>query len=127
MWRLATTLKNRAKLKSQTSKTKIKIKKMKNLTKAILPLLVSCGMTSCITMQSATISDVKPSTGTEVRSSAGGLGILGLSAPRNISEKATYKLKNKGAVGNVSTVLTMRNWGIVQYYKVTATGTTESK
>jgi hypothetical protein len=100
---------------------------MRKVKKFIYVFIVSSSMTSCIMMQSATISDVKPSTGTEVSASAGGLGVLGLSAPRNIAEKATYELKNKGAVGNVSTVMTMRNWGIVQYYRVVAKGTTEPK
>jgi len=100
------------------------MKKIKNL----LALFIACSsMTSCITMQSASISNVKPSTGTEVSASAGRFGILGLTAPRNIAEKATYELKNNGAVGNVSSVMTMRNWGIVQYYRVVAKGTTEPK
>jgi len=84
-------------------------------------------MTSCITMQSVGISDVKPSTGMEVKASSGGLGILTLTVPKKIVEQTTQELKSKGVVGNVSTVMTVRNWGIVQYYKVTAKGTTESK
>ena len=98
---------------------------MKKITTLVHALLITISMTSCITIQSATISDVKPSTSIPISASAGGLGILGLSVPRNIAEKATYELKNKGAVGNVSTVMTMRNWGIVQFYRVTAIGTTE--
>jgi hypothetical protein len=82
---------------------------------------------SCITMQSVSISGVRPSTGTEVNGSASGIGFLHLGVPKGIAEKATYELKNKGAVGNVSTVLTMREWGIIQFYKVTAKGTTEPK
>ena len=30
-----------------------------------------------------------------------------------------------GANGNITTVLTMREWGLFQYYKVSAKGTTE--
>jgi hypothetical protein len=93
----------------------------------LLTILISISMSSCISMQSVSVSSVKPSTGTEVRSSAGGLGVLNLTVPRNIAEKATYELKNKGAVSNVSTVMTVRDWWIVQYYRVTATGQTEAK
>ena len=82
-------------------------------------------MTSCISIQSVSISNVKTLTGKEVKASAGGLGILTLTVPRDIAERATDELKNKGAVGNVSTVMTIRNWGVVQFYRVTATGTTE--
>ena len=78
-------------------------------------------------MNSVSISDVKPSTGTEVNGSASGIGFLHLGVPKGLAEKATYELKNKGAVGNVSTVLTMRDWYIVQFYKVTTKGTTEPK
>jgi hypothetical protein len=42
-------------------------------------------------------------------------------------EKTTYDLKNKGVTGNISTVLTIREWGIVQFYKVTASGTLAPK
>ena len=100
---------------------------MKKIIKLSFAVLITSSMTSCITMQSVSVANVKPSTGTEVKASAGGLGILTLTVPRDIAEKATYELKNKGAVGNVSTVMTMRNWGIVQFYRVTATGTTEAK
>jgi hypothetical protein len=90
--------------------------------------LLMASLNSCITMSSVSIADVKPSTGTEVSGSASGMGFLRLSIPVNLAEKAAYELKNKGAVGNVSTVMTMREWfGIVQVYKVTAKGTTEAK
>ena len=109
-------------------KNLLKLKIMKKIiTFGLLTILIATSMTSCISMQSVSVSSVKPSTGTEVRASAGGLGILTLTVPRNIAEKATYELKNKGAVNNVSTVMTMRNWWIVQYYRVTATGQTEAK
>ena len=100
---------------------------MKKKIKLTLIPLFAFVMTSCITMQSVSITNVKPLTGKEVRASAGGLGVLALTIPRDIAERATDELKNKGAVGNVSTVLTIRNWGVVQFYRVTATGTTETK
>jgi hypothetical protein len=101
---------------------------MKKLFKVgLLTILISASMTSCISMHSASIATVKPSTGTEVKASAGGFGILSLSVPRDIAEKATNELKSKGAVSNISTVMTMRNWWIVQYYRVTATGQAETK
>lgn len=80
---------------------------------------------SCITMSSAGISGVKPGKGTEVQVSHGALGILALTAPREIVQKATDELRQKGVTGNVSTTLTMRNWGIVQYYRVVAVGQTD--
>lgn len=101
--------------------------KMKKIIILSCTLLSLLSLNSCITMQSVSISDVKPSTGTEVNGSASGIGFLHLGVPKGLAEKATYDLKNNGAVGNVSTVLTMREWGIVQFYKVTAKGTTEPK
>jgi hypothetical protein len=59
--------------------------------------------------------------------SASGMGFLHLGVPKGLAENATYELKNKGAVSNISTVLTMREFGIVQIYKITAKGTTEPK
>lgn len=90
--------------------------------------LLLASLNSCITMSSVSIADVKPSTGTEVSGSASGMGFLRLTVPTGLAEKATYDLKNKGAVGNVSTVMTVREWfGVVQVYKVSAKGTTEAK
>ena len=100
---------------------------MKRIIKFSYAVLITGLMTSCVSMTSVSVSNVKPSNGTEVKASAGGLGILSLTVPRGVAERATNELKSKGGVTNVSTVLTMRNWGIVQFYRVTATGTTESK
>lgn len=101
---------------------------MKKLFALFCSGLLIASLNSCITMSSVSIADVKPSTGTEVTGSATGMGFLRLSVPAGLAEKATYELKNKGAVGNVSTVMTMREWfGIVQVYRVTAKGTTDSK
>ena len=100
---------------------------MNKLIKLLSFIIFSVSLNSCVMIQSVSISDVKPSTGTEVTGSASGIGILHITVPKGIAEKATYKLKNNGAVDNVSTVLTMREWGVIQYYKVTAKGTTESK
>ncbi len=89
-------------------------------------LLIS--LNGCIMIQSVSISDVQPSSGTEVSGTSRGLGFLRLTAPTGLAEKTAQELRNKGAVGNISTVLTMREWfGIVQVYKVTATGTTLSR
>ena len=87
-------------------------------------LLSMLSLNSCVTMKSVSISNVNPSSGTEVTGSAVGMGVLHLTIPKGLAESATYELKNKGAVGNVSTVLTMREFGIVQFYKITAKGTT---
>lgn len=100
--------------------------KMKKITILCLITVGLFSFNSCITMQIVSISDVKPTTGTVVNASAEGSGFLHLSAPLDLAEKATNALKNKGAVGNVSTVMTMREWGIIQYYKVIATGTTDA-
>jgi hypothetical protein len=100
---------------------------MKKIIVLSCTLLSLVSLNSCITMQSVSISDVKPSTGTEVTGSASGMGFLHLGVPKGLAEKATYELKNKGAVSNISTVLTMREFGIVQIYKITAKGTTEPK
>lgn len=84
-------------------------------------------LSSCVTINSATISNVKASNGTLVETKTSGAGVLGLSVPKKLAQRATESLKNKGAVDNISTILTMRNWGIIQYYRITAKGTTQSK
>lgn len=88
-------------------------------------LFVLIAFQSCISMQSVTISDVKQSKGTQVTASRGALGVLSLSVPKGIVEKATEDLKQGGVTGNVSTSLTLRNWFVVQYYRVVAVGYTE--
>jgi hypothetical protein len=81
---------------------------------------------SCIVMTSTSIANVKPSSGRQVSASAGAMGFLRLTAPRQIAKKATEDLKQQGATSNISTTLTMREWfGIVQYYRVVATGQAE--
>lgn len=99
---------------------------MKKITILSLMTVGLFSLNSCITMQSVSISDVKPSTGIEVNASADGMGYLHLGVPRDLVEIATNTLKNKGAVGNVSTVMTMREWGIIQFYRVIAKGTTDA-
>ncbi len=100
---------------------------MKKVINLICSGLFLFSLNSCITMNSVSISDVKPSTGSVVKGSASGIGFLHLGVPTGLAETATYELKNNGAVGNVSTVMTMREWGIIQFYHVTARGTTEPK
>ena len=84
-------------------------------------------LNSCVSVKSVSIADVKPSTGTEVTASVTGMGLLHLTVPKGLAEKATYELKRKGAVGNISTALTLKEFGIVQFYTITAKGTTEPK
>ncbi len=98
---------------------------MKTITKLTLTLLIAGSMTSCISMQSVSITDIKPSNGKEVKANKTGFGILSLTVPRKLARNAADDLKSQGAVSNISLVMTMRNWGIVQYYRVTATGTSE--
>ena len=73
-------------------------------------------------MQTATISDVKAAKGSKVEASKGGMGFLMLGVPRKIVQDAAEELRQKGVVGNITTTLSMRHWGIVQYYRVVATG-----
>ena len=97
--------------------------------KIILKSLVTLGLLvslqSCIMMQTTTISDIKASKGSKVEASNGGMGFLMLGVPRKIVQKAAEDLRQKGAVGNITTALSVRHWGIVQYYRVVATGYTE--
>lgn len=99
----------------------------KSIFKLIIGGFLVLNLTSCIAIQSVSISEVKPTTGTEVQVKASGAGFLHLGAPRGIAQKAVEELKAKGAVDNISTVLTMREWGIIQYYRVIASGTTSGK
>jgi hypothetical protein len=98
---------------------------MKKLFYVIMFAAIATSFESCIAIQSTTISDIKPSGGTEVSATTSGCGVLHLSVPKGIAERAASELKSKGVTGNVTTVLTMREWGIIQYYKVSAKGTTE--
>jgi hypothetical protein len=100
---------------------------MKNKQITLLITLVFFTLNSCITIQGVSISDVNPDAGKYVKASSSGLGFLHLGVPRGLVEKTTYDLKNKGVSGNISTVLTIREWGIVQFYKVTASGTLAPK
>jgi hypothetical protein len=100
---------------------------MKNKQITLLITLVFFTLNSCITIQGISISDVNPDAGKYVKASSSGLGFLHLGVPRGLVEKTTYDLKNKGVTGNISTVLTIREWGIVQFYKVTASGTLAPK
>ena len=100
---------------------------MKNKQITFLITLIFFTINSCITIQGVSISDVNPDAGKYVKASSSGLGFLHLGVPRGLVEKTTYELKNKGVTGNISTVLTIREWGIVQFYKVTASGTLAPK
>lgn len=100
---------------------------MKNKQITFLITLVFFTLNSCITIQGVSISDVNPNAGKYIKASSSGLGFLHLGVPRGLVEKTTYDLKNKGVTGNISTVLTIREWGIVQFYKVTASGTLAPK
>jgi hypothetical protein len=100
---------------------------MKNKQITLLITLVFFTLNSCITIQGVSISDVNPNAGKYIKASSSGLGFLHLGVPRGLVEKTTYDLKNKGVTGNISTILTIREWGIVQYYKVTASGTLAPK
>lgn len=100
---------------------------MSNRHITLLITIVFLTFNSCITIQGISISDVNPDAGKYVKASSSGLGFLHLGVPRGLVEKTTYELKNKGVAGNISTVLTIREWGIVQFYKVSASGTLAPK
>ncbi|MFO0467796.1 MAG: hypothetical protein ACK5ZX_00635 [Bacteroidota bacterium] len=100
---------------------------MKKIITFICLAIFLTSFNSCISIHSISITDVKSPSGKEVNGSASGIGVLHISAPKGLAERATYELRDKGAVGNISTVLTMRDWGVIQFYKVTAIGTTGSK
>ena len=98
--------------------------KRKLLSISVASLLL---LQSCVTMSSISISNVKqPSSSNKtVTSSVAGMGVMSLWLPRGLAEKAKNELSQKGVTGNVSAVLTVRNWGVVQFYRVTAEGTTD--
>ena len=95
---------------------------MKKIFYVFLFAAVDISFGSCIAIKSTTISDINQSVGNKVVATASGCGVLHLSVPLGIVEKAALDLKEMGANGNITTVLTMREWGLFQYYKVTATG-----
>jgi hypothetical protein len=109
------------KFDNTSNSLKMKIKQM-NLLMLMASLVF---LQSCITMSTATVSNVKPTSGKEATASVGGMGILALTVPRDLAPRAVEELRQKGVTGNISTTLTVRNWLVVQYYRVVATGTTD--
>ena len=80
-------------------------------------------LNSCVVMSSASVSNPGP-TGTMVSATASGTGFLALTTPsvESLERNAVQQLAGQGATKNVTTRLEMRNFVIVQLYKVTATG-----
>jgi hypothetical protein len=84
-------------------------------------------MTGCVSIESSSISDSPRGTaGTVVHvTEQGDLGVLHLSSPTDLTEKANKDLLaqcQSGRLSNVQTQLSDRDWvGIVQVYKLRAT------
>ena len=97
---------------------------MKKVIKFVSVAFIGASLTGCIALQSVSVSGVTPSGGSAVTTSASGLGILALTIPSitELERKALDDAKSQGASKNFSARLSMRNWVIVQNYKVEVTG-----
>jgi len=89
-----------------------------------LLVIITTLLTSCVSLYNTTISDISPVKGDAVSVTASGMGFLSLTVPAQskLEQKALEELKEKGVTKNITSRLTMRNWVIVQYYRVKATG-----
>ena len=102
---------------------------MKKIMTIFSALICASMFTGCIALQCTTISDLSGGKGSSVSAEAGGMGFLMLTVPDRASlEGAAMKdLKEKGGTKNITSRLTMRNWMIVQYYKVSVSGEKEKQ
>lgn len=97
--------------------------------KRLLGLVAVCALavsfSGCITLHSASISGISTSSASTFETAeASGVGVLHLSAPeaQDLEREALKELASKGATRNITTRLSSREFGLVQVYKVTATG-----
>jgi len=91
----------------------------------LLALTTACiGLAGCIMIQSSSISG-SAGPGTAVTGQANDMGILHLSVPQNLTQTANSQLLSgcaSGKVTDVQTELSMRDFILVQMYKVSASG-----
>ena len=87
--------------------------------------ILTLPLSGCIALTSVSMSNVIRKGGNNPQhAEVSGLGILGLTVPDSsaLEVEALKQLRAKGVTKNITTRLTMRNWGVVQYYSVVATG-----
>jgi len=94
---------------------------MKKLFAAVSTAVLLSG---CVAVTSANLSNVVEKGGEQVKAESSGIGILSLTVPdQQALEGAALKtLKTKGATKNITTRLQVRNWVLVQFYTVSASG-----
>lgn len=87
-------------------------------------LAVVCLFSGCVAIHSTHFDSVDPSTGNKYSSSAEGIGILSVTVPEmsDLEDKALSGLKQHGALRNIRVRLEMRNFFVVQLYKVVVVG-----
>jgi hypothetical protein len=92
----------------------------------VLSMLAMCLTTSgCVVIESSAISD-RTATGQVVNASVSDFGILRLTVPQNLTGAANSQLVTacpSGKLSNVQTELSMRDFLIVQLYRITADAT----
>jgi hypothetical protein len=83
-----------------------------------------CLFSGCIAIYSTDFSNIDSSNGSRYSSSAEAQGILLVTVPEmsDLEEKALMGLKQQGALRNIRVRLEMRNFFVVQLYKVIAVG-----
>ena len=91
-------------------------------------LLAAClGFSGCIALQSSSISDRSGSgSGQTVSLFSSDYGILHLTEPEGLTEATNSKLVGQCQAGRVTSVVTelsMREWIMIQWYTVSASGT----
>lgn len=97
---------------------------MKKIIPSLFLVSIVVVFSGCIAIHSTGFSNVDPSGGTMYSSQASGVGILSVTVPEinELEDKAIQGLRQQGANKNIRVRLEMRNFFVVQLYKVVAVG-----
>ena len=97
---------------------------MKKVLRIVALVAIPAFMSSCIAISSVSVSDPASGAGSTVTGDASGMGFLMLIAPdaESLEKEALAAAKANGATKNMTARLQMRNWMLVQNYRVIVTG-----
>ena len=97
---------------------------MKKVIRIIALVAIPAFMSSCIAIQSVSVSNPDSGSGSAVTGDASGMGFLMLTTPdaASLEKEALAAAKANGATKNMTARLQMRQWLLVQNYRVIVTG-----
>lgn len=97
---------------------------MKRLLCLSFLIAVSLVFSGCVAIHSSSFSNVEAGGGTGYTAQAEAMGILSVTVPEihDLEDRALNGLKQNGATKNIRVRLEMRNFFVVQMYKVIAIG-----